>query len=101
MANIARPPLTSLACVNPGCEHYGQAGQENLTVCKVYGKDQIRCLRCRSYEEEFSERKNTALWNTKIPEQRAIEVSRQLAEGTSFGREPKIVPEADEVNQES
>lgn len=84
MAKIDSPPLTSLACVNPGCDHYGQAGQENLTVRKVYGKDQIRYLRCRSCGEEFSERKNTALWNTKIPELRAIEVSRQLAEGTSF-----------------
>lgn len=34
--------------------------------------------------EEFSERKNTALWNTKIPESRSIAIGRQLAEGTSL-----------------
>ncbi|MEM8643231.1 MAG: IS1 family transposase [Cyanobacteria bacterium P01_G01_bin.54] len=83
MSKIERPLLSSLACVNPECERYGQWGTETLTVRKVYGKDQIRYLRCQCCGEEFSERKNTALWNTKIPEQRAIEVSRQLAEGTS------------------
>ncbi|MEM9089836.1 MAG: hypothetical protein AAGC93_13940 [Cyanobacteria bacterium P01_F01_bin.53] len=51
---------------------------------KVYGKDNIRYLRCQCCGEEFSERKNTALWNTKVPEHRAIEASRQLAEGTSL-----------------
>lgn len=84
MSTIARPRLSSLACVNTACDAYGQAGQENLTVRKVYGRDRIRYLRCQCCGEEFSERKHTALWNTKIPEARAIEVGRQLAEGTSF-----------------
>ena len=84
MSNIARPSLDSLACVNSDCERYAQAGQSNLTVRKIYGKDNIRYLRCRCCGEEFSERKNTALWNSKIPEERAIEVGRQLAEGTSL-----------------
>ena len=84
MSESERPPIASLACVNAKCDLYGQSGQANLTVRKVYGKDQIRYLRCRCCGEEFSERKNTALWNTKIPEDRAIEVSRQLAEGTSL-----------------
>lgn len=79
-----RPLLSSLACVNEGCESYGQSGQENLTVRKVYGRDRIRYLRCSHCGEEFSERKNTALWNTKIPEARAIDVGRHLAEGVSL-----------------
>jgi len=84
MAESNRLPLSSLACVNFKCESYGQVGQENLTVRKIYGQDRIRYLRCHHCGEEFSERKNTALWNTKIPESRAIEVGRQLAEGTSL-----------------
>lgn len=84
MTVIERPLLSSLACVNQACESYGQSGQENLTVRKVYGQDQIRFLRCRDCGEEFSERKNTALWNTKIPEARAIDVGRHLAEGVSL-----------------
>ncbi|MEM9092291.1 MAG: IS1 family transposase [Cyanobacteria bacterium P01_F01_bin.53] len=95
MTKIARPPLSSLACVNPACDCYGESGTATLTVRKVYGKDKIRYLqvygkdkirylRCQCCGEEFSERKNTALWNTKIPEVRAIAVSRQLSEGTSL-----------------
>jgi len=83
-SNAKRPPLESLACVIPECELYGKAGQNNLRVRKIYGADQIRYLRCNCCGEEFSERKNTALWNSKIPEQRSIHVCRQLAEGTSI-----------------
>jgi transposase-like protein len=79
-----RPLLSNLACVNPACKSYGKCGLDNLTVRKIYGQDQIRYLRCRHCGKEFSERKNTALWNTKIPESRAIEVGRQLAEGISL-----------------
>jgi len=39
-----RPPIESLACVESECDLYGQAGQGNLTVRKVYGKDEIRYL---------------------------------------------------------
>ena len=84
MKERKRPLLSELACVNSKCESYGQAGLENLIVRKVYGQDQIRYLRCRCCGGEFSERKNTAFWNTKIPESRAIEVGRQIAEGTSI-----------------
>ena len=84
MTDVNRPEISSLACVVPECELYGQAGKGNLRVRKVYGQDKIRYLRCSCCAQEFSERKNTALWNTKIPEARAIEVSRQLAEGTSM-----------------
>ena len=66
---ITRPPLESLACVNPECDWYGQKGAENLIIRKIYGKyDEIRYLRCTKCREEFSEQKNTALWNCKIAE---------------------------------
>jgi IS1 family transposase/transposase-like protein len=80
-----RPPLESLACVNPECELYGQTGAENLIVRKEYGKHpQIRFLRCRVCREEFSERKNTALWNSKIAEEKAVSVCEHLSEGMSI-----------------
>jgi IS1 family transposase/transposase-like protein len=59
-------------------------GRNNLTVRKVYGKDQIRYLRCRCCGAEFSERKHTALWNTKVPEAKAVSVAEHLAEGCSL-----------------
>jgi IS1 family transposase len=79
-----RPQLETLACVNERCEWYGQAGQHNLTVRKRYGKDGIRYLRCCRCGAEFSERKNTALWNTKVAEAKAVSVAEHLAEGCSL-----------------
>ena len=77
-------PLESLACVNDECKAYGQKGQDNLRVRKVYSKDEIRYLRCKCCGKEFSERKGTALWNCKLREGKAIAVAEQLSEGTCF-----------------
>jgi hypothetical protein len=52
-------------------------------VRKTYGRDHIRFLRCRTCSLEFSERKNTPLWNAKIRERKANAIAEQLAEGTS------------------
>jgi IS1 family transposase/transposase-like protein len=89
--NTTRPPLESLACVNPDCDLYGQKGGTNLIIRKVYGQDQIRYLRCRCCQEEFSERKNTALWNSKIPEAKAVSVAEHLAEGCSLKGTARLV----------
>lgn len=86
-----RPPLESLACVNPDCDLYGQKESDNLTVRKVYSQDQIRYLRCRACGQEFSERKNTALWNSKIAEAKAISVAEHLAEGCSLKGTARLV----------
>jgi IS1 family transposase/transposase-like protein len=82
---IRRPPLESLACVNPECKLYGKAGQGNLRIRKEYGQyDWIRYLRCCECQEEFSERKNTALWNCKIAEEKAVAIVEHLSEGNSI-----------------
>lgn len=88
---LTRSPLDSLACVNARCELYGQAGQGNLTVRKVYGADRIRYLRCRICRTEFSERKQTALWNTKVREAKAVAVGEHLAEGCSLKGTARLV----------
>lgn len=80
---ITRPPIESLACVDPDCDLHGQLGRGNLTVHKTYGKDAIRFLRCHACGSEFSERKGTALWNTKVCEQKAVAVTQHLSEGCS------------------
>src|SRR5215213_5053050 len=87
----SRSPLDSLACVNERCELYGQASQQNLIVRKVYGKDQIRYLRCRVCRAEFSERKRTALWNSKIRADKAVAVGEHLAEGCSLKGTARLV----------
>ena len=85
-----RPPLDSLACVNTQCELYGQAGQENLIVRKVYGADQLRYLRCRRCRAEFSERNGSALWNSKKPEATAVAIAAQLSEGSSISATARL-----------
>lgn len=86
-----RPPLGTLACINEDCELQGQKGQGNLTVRKTYGKDGIRFLRCHWCGTEFSERKATAQWNTKVSEARAIAVAEHLAEGCSMKATARLV----------
>jgi transposase-like protein len=86
-----RPPLASIACVNSECKLYGQKGGNNLTIRKTYGQDKIRYLRCGSCQEEFSERKNTALWNSKIPEEKAVSVAEHLADGCSLKSTARLV----------
>lgn len=86
-----RPPLESLSCVNPSCDLVGQSGQNNLIIRKIYGHDQIRYLRCRVCQKEFSERKGTALWNTKIREEKAISLGEHLSEGNSLKSTSRLV----------
>lgn len=86
-----RPPIETLACIDADCELYGQKGQDNLTVRKTYGKDGIRYVRCRWCGREFSERKATALWNTKVSEAKAIAVAEHLAEGCSLKATARLV----------
>ena len=80
---MQRPDLDILACVNTDCQHYGRPGQGNLIVRKVYGQDDIRLLRCGSCQEEFSERRNTAMFNTKVSETKAEAIIDHLDEGCS------------------
>ena len=92
-----RLPIQTLACPYKDCLLYATTAAGNLSVRKIYGKDQIRYLRCRACAREFSERKNTALFNSKIPEKKAVSVAEHLAEGLSMkatSRLLRVSPEA-------
>jgi transposase-like protein len=78
---MPRPDLTTLACVNTDCQHYGQPDQGNLTIRKVYGQDGMRLLRCGSCQEAFSERRHTALFHTQVSEAKAESILDHLDEG--------------------
>lgn len=86
-----RLPLERLACVNDECKSYGQQDVDNLYVRKVYGKAQLRLLRCRDCGMEFSERRNTPLWNCKLPEAKAVAITEQLSEGGSLKGTARVV----------
>jgi len=70
--------------MNEKCEVYGEGGRGNLKVRKVYGKERIRYLRCKECGKEFSERKGTALWNSKISTEKFAGVVEHLSEGVSL-----------------
>jgi hypothetical protein len=86
-----RPQIQTLACPYTDCHLYAMKGANNLTLRKLYGKDRIRYLRCSTCSREFSERKNTALFNTKIEEKKAISVAEHLAEGISTKGTSRLV----------
>ena len=92
-----RPPIETLACPYEDCHLYSRKGAGNLTVRKVYGKERIRYLRCRACSREFSERKNTALFNSKIEESKAISVAEHLSEGVSMKGTSRLVGVSPEV----
>jgi hypothetical protein len=81
---MQRPDVTTVACVNADCQHYGRPGQGNLSIRTVYGKDGIRLLRCRGCHDAFSERRNTALFNTKVSEAKAASIIDHRDEGCSI-----------------
>lgn len=94
---MQRPDLDTLACVNPECQHFRCPGEANLTVRKVYGHDHLRLLRCRTCGEEFSERRGSALFNTKLPEATAEDVISHLDEGCSVRATARLVKVAKET----
>ena len=91
---MQRPDMDSLTCINPECQLFAQLGQNNLKVRKVYGQDQLRFLQCKECQEEFSERRGTALFNTKIPEAKAVSVIEHLDEGCTITGTARLVPVA-------
>jgi transposase-like protein len=73
-----RPDIDSLWCMNEECKYFQVKVKGNLRVRKTYGHDQIRYLRCGHCCHEFSERRGSALFNTKIREQKAASVIDHL-----------------------
>ena len=80
-----------MCCLNVQCNAYGQRGQANLKVRKIYGVDRIRYLRCGCCGEEFSERKGTALFNCKISEAQAVSVMEHLDSGCGLNVTARLV----------
>lgn len=72
-----------LACPNPECTAYGQRGAANLRPHGWSTADKrIRCLRCITCGQHFSERANTPLFGLRTPEDVLVCIARHLAEDT-------------------
>ena len=84
--------LSRFCCQNPDCPDYGQRGLGHLTVCARYGKaQQHRLLSCRTCKDRFSERKGTPLFATCLPEEKAIELIKHLADRNGVRATARLV----------
>jgi hypothetical protein len=73
--------LKNFCCQNQECPDYGRRGLNNLRVCFRNGPNKDRrVLACRTRRHRFSERKGTALYRCKLPEDKALSVLQHLQE---------------------
>jgi transposase-like protein len=73
-------PLEELCCVNPLCPVVGQKGTGKLSVRKGKGS-RWRMLRCAACKGEFSERKGTALFGSRLEPEKFVAIAEHLKEG--------------------
>jgi len=84
--------LKSFCCQNPDCPDHGQRGLDNLRVCFRNGPNQQRrVLACRTCQRRFSERKGTALYHAKLPEEKALSVLQHLQESCGVRQTGRLV----------
>lgn len=79
------------SCQNPSCADYGLHEAGNLSVCARYGKQRRRLLYCKTCKARFSERKGTALFDSRLPEDKAAAILRYLAEGHGVRKTARLV----------
>jgi transposase-like protein len=83
--------LSQFCCQNPACADYGLRGRDNLRVGFRYGKQRRRLLVCRTCQARFSERKGTALFATRLPQEQAVAVFQHLREGCGVRQTGRLV----------
>ena len=76
---------STFACPNPDCPAYGQRGQGNLRPHGWSSKPRnIRCLRCITCGQHFSERAGTPLFRLHLADDKALAIAQHLAEGNGL-----------------
>lgn len=84
--------LKTFCCQNPECSDYGRRGLDNLRVCFRYGPGKAtRVLACRTCQQRFSQRKGTALYRCKLPEDKAVSVLHHLQEDCGVRQTSRLV----------
>ena len=86
-----RRPLEELCCVNESCADRGRKDAGNLSVRTGKGTARWRVLRCSTCRTEFSERKGTALWGTKMPPDKAKAIAEHLQDGCGIRQTARLV----------
>jgi transposase-like protein len=84
--------LSRFCCQDPDCPDYGKRGHGNLSVCAHYGKaKQHRLLYCKTCKARFSERKGTPLFGSTLPEDKAIDLIRHVADRNGVRATARLV----------
>jgi transposase-like protein len=83
--------LSRFCCQNPDCPEHGRRGHGNLTVCGRYGQHQRRLLYCKTCKARFSERKGTPLFDSRLPDDKALAVLAHLADGCGVRQTSRLV----------
>lgn len=78
-----------VACVNPACRDVGIKGKQNVYVRRT--RNSVRYVRCRTCRKEFSERKGTPLFALRIPQTKAIDTVKHLAEGVGVRATARLI----------
>lgn len=84
-------PVEELCCVNPACADRGRCGAGNVTVRNGKGGGRWRVLRCSTCRAEFSERKGSALWGTRMAPDRVEAIASHLKEGGGIRSTARLV----------
>jgi len=83
--------LQNFCCQNPDCRDYGRRGLGNLRVAFRYGPaKRRRYLACRTCQHRFSERQGTALFDCRLPEDKAVSVLAHLQEGVGIRKTSRL-----------
>lgn len=83
--------LSQFCCQNADCSDYGRRGAGNLIVCTRYGKEQrLRLLYCRTCKARFSERKGTALFQARLPQEKMVSVLAHIQEGCGVRKTARL-----------
>lgn len=83
-------PLSELCCVNEQCPDRGVKDHGNLLLRRGKGGGRWRILRCATCKTEFSERKGTAVWGTKMSPERVEAIASHLKEGCGIRKTARL-----------
>ena len=84
--------LSRFCCQNPNCPDHGKRDRGNLSVCMWFGQTvRRRLLYCRTCKGRFSERKGTPFFQSRLSQEKTIQVLAHLAEGCGLRQTSRLV----------
>lgn len=84
--------LTRFCCSNTACKDHGPRAGGNLAVAYRYGAEKpYRVLVRRTCKGRSSERKNTPLYRSHLPEEKAVSLLEHLDEGRGVRQTGRLV----------